>query len=165
MRALVMCVSVFVGFLLDTIVFSRLGVYGVQLNTLTILVVLFSILCGAYSGAAAGIAGGLLVDIMFGQHLGLSSLQYLIIGILAGIFYNRYYADNVLLPAIVVGASSILKEILSALFMLLLGVQFDLAIIMIRYVVPCAIVSAAVAIPLFLWYRHIFAPQIKRRGR
>ncbi len=165
MRAFVMCVSVALSFLIDTIIFTRIDLFGIRPDTLLILVVLFAILGGASRGVIAGVIGGLAVDVMLGVYVGLTPLLYLIVGVLAGLFYKRYYANNILLPAFVAGAGVILKEALTGLFLMLMGSRFNFALMMVRYVVPSALMSAGVSIPLFLLYRYLFARQTKRRAR
>ncbi len=165
MRAFVMCLAVALSFLIDTIIFTRLNFFGIRPDTLLILVVIFSILGGASRGVIAGVAGGLAVDILFGVYIGLTSLMYLIVGVLAGIFYKRYYANNILLPAFVVGAGVIIKESLTGLFLMLLGSEFNFALMLVRYVAPTALMTAGISIPLFLLFRYLFARQTKRRAR
>ncbi len=165
MRAFVMCLAVALSFLIDTIIFTRLNFFGIRPDTLLILVVIFSILGGASRGVIAGVAGGLAVDILFGVYIGLTSLMYLIVGVLAGIFYKRYYANNILLPAFVVGAGVIMKESLTGLFLMLLGSEFNFALMLVRYVAPTALMTAGISIPLFLLFRYLFARQTKRRAR
>ncbi len=165
MRAFVMCAAVALSFLIDTIVFTRLSFFGIRPDTLLILVAIFSILGGASRGVIAGVAGGLAVDILFGVYIGLTSLLYLIVGVLAGIFYKRYYANNILLPAIVVGAGVIIKESLTGLFLMLIGSEFNFALMLVRYVAPTALMTAGISIPLFLLFRYLFARQTKRGAR
>ncbi len=165
MRAFVMCLAVALSFLIDTIIFTRLNFFGIRPDTLLILVVIFAILGGASRGVIAGVAGGLAVDIMFGVYIGLTSLMYLIIGVLAGIFYKRYYANNILLPAFVVAAGVIIKESLTGLFLMLVGSEFNFALMLVRYIVPSALMTAGISIPLFLLFRYLFARQTKRRAR
>ena len=160
-----MCLAVALSFLVDTIIFTRLSFFGIRPDTLLILVVIFSILGGASRGVIAGVAGGLAVDILFGVYIGLTSLMYLIVGVLAGIFYKRYYANNILLPAFVVGAGVIIKETLTGLFLMLVGSEFNFALMLVRYVVPAALMTAGISIPLFLLFRYLFARQTKRRAR
>ncbi len=165
MRAFVMCLAVALSFLIDTIIFTRLSFFGIRPDTLLMLVVIFSILGGASRGVIAGVAGGLAVDILFGVYIGLTSLLYLIVGVLAGIFYKRYYANNILLPALVVGAGVIIKESLTGLFLMLVGSGFNFALMMVRYIVPAALMTAGISIPLFLLFRYLFARQTKRGAR
>ncbi len=113
----------------------------------------------------AGVAGGLAVDILFGVYIGLTPLMYLVVGVLAGIFYKRYYANNILLPAFVVGAGVIIKESLTGLFLMLVGSEFNFALMLVRYVLPAALMTAGISIPLFLLFRYLFARQTKRGAR
>lgn len=165
MQALIMCLSVAFSFLVDTIVLPRISLFGIHPDTILIMVVLFAILGGGTRGVLAGVVAGLAVDVLFGMYIGLTALLYLMVGVLAGVFYSRFYANNFLLPALVCGAGVILKETLTGLFLMLMGAGFNLAAILVRYVVPSALLTAAVSIPLFLLYRHLFAKQTRRRGR
>ena len=165
MRAFVMCAAVALSFLLDTIILTRLSLFGIRPDLLMALVVIFAILGGASRGVIAGVAGGLALDVMFGVYIGLTSLEYLIVGVLAGVFYKRYYANNILLPAFVVGAGVIIKESLTGLFLMLMGSEFNLALMLIRYIVPTALMTAGISIPMFLLFRYLFARQTKRRAR
>ncbi len=165
MRAFVMCLAVALSFLIDTIIFTRLDLFGIRPDTLLILVVVFSILGGASRGVIAGVAGGLAIDIMFGRYIGLTPLMYLIVGVLAGVFYQRFYSNNILLPAFVTGAGIVIKEALTGLFLMLIGSEFNFALMLVRYIVPTALMSAGISIPLFLLFRYLFARQTKRGAR
>lgn len=96
--------------ILQSTLFSHLTLFGIKPDIVTTLVVLFSMIKGPKAGAKAGLVGGLLQDIMFGQFLGLNTLTKMFTGYLFGLLERKIYKDNFFIPIVVVFAGTFVSE-------------------------------------------------------
>ena len=91
---------------------ARVEISGAILDPLLPIAVAVGILRGAESGAAVGLAGGLLQDLLSGGPLGVNGLTKLVVGFVSGLFERSIYIENPLLPAVATFAGTLLSEIL-----------------------------------------------------
>lgn len=107
--------------LLNTILQSTLlpfvQVVGTQPDTLMILITCFALLAGSNAGMFTGLFGGLLQDILYGNSIGMTALQYMIIGYLIGLLYERIYVDKIFVPLFVVFCGSFLRGLMVMLYL------------------------------------------------
>ena len=80
-RKLVLAAMVLVTFLLQTTVFSNWTVASVAPNLLLILTVSFGFLRGKKEGLFLGFFCGLVIDLCYGDILGLNALIYMYLGL------------------------------------------------------------------------------------
>lgn len=100
--------AVFVCFILQTTVFSRLELAGVSPNLMLMLTSFYGFMWGQREGTLVGFFCGLLLDIFFGQYFGMYALIYMTIGFVNGLFRRFFYGDDVKLPLLFVGISDLL---------------------------------------------------------
>ena len=91
---------------------ARVEISGAILDPLLPIAVAVGILRGAESGAAVGLAGGLLQDLLSGGPLGVNGLTKLVVGFASGLFERSIYIENPLLPAVATFAGTLLSEFL-----------------------------------------------------
>jgi len=73
-------------------------------------------------GAIVGFASGLLIDVFFGQVIGVSALLMMLTGFVCGKPFRDFFKENYIAPLLLVGAASILYEFMFyVLNFLLLG--------------------------------------------
>ena len=112
-----------------------------------VVIVCMGIQLGATEAAAAGCAAGLVIDILFGKAVGINAIAYMVAGSVGGIFYKKYFADNMIIPVLTVGVCAFLKENLMAILTRMVGGRFSYFGMLITYMVPSALMSAALCIP------------------
>ena len=98
-------------------------------------------------GQADGCVAGLVIDILFGKAVGINAIAYMVAGSVGGIFYKKYFADNMIIPVLTVGVCAFLKENLMAILTRMVGGRFSYFGMLITYMVPSALMSAALCIP------------------
>jgi rod shape-determining protein MreD len=120
-------------------------VVGTQPDTLMILVTCFALLAGSNTGMLTGLFGGLMQDILYGNSIGMSALQYMIIGYLVGLLYERIYVDKVVVPLFLVFCGSVLRG-----FMMMLYLYFNRADIPFNYGFALVILPEALYTAVFM---------------
>ena len=132
MYRLYAAISIIIGMYLDSVLFAKVNIAGVVPDCVLVVIVCMGIQLGATEAAAVGCAAGLVIDILFGKAVGINAIAYMVAGSVGGIFYKKYFADNMIIPVLTVGVCAFLKENLMAI---------------LTRMVPSALMSAALCIP------------------
>lgn len=77
-------ILVLISFLLQTTVFSKVDVFGANINLIIPLVICLSQILGSNTAANSGLIFGLLEDLMFSNIIGIRALSYYLIGHFVG---------------------------------------------------------------------------------
>ena len=107
-RFLITAVIIIAAYLLQCTVFSSLELAGIKPNLLIIVTAAFGFVRGSREGMIVGVACGLLMDIQFGDIIGLYALIYLVAGYVNGLFERLYFDDDIKLPILLIGVSEFL---------------------------------------------------------
>ncbi|MCI8363875.1 MAG: rod shape-determining protein MreD [Eubacterium sp.] len=100
-------VIIFIGFILQTTALHAIELADVVPNILLILTVCYSYMRGRTSGLLTGFLCGLLLDMQFGNVIGLYAFVFMTIGFLCGYCQKIYFTDNYILPCVLVGISDL----------------------------------------------------------
>lgn len=153
--------SLLVALYLDSFLFARFHVLGVRPDCLLALLVSLGVLLGQGEGLFLGLAAGLLSDVLFGRAIGLGAAAYMLAGLAGGIFYKKFYADNIVIPAATAAVCAFGKEHLMALSVRLLGGTFSYFEMVFTYILPCALATG-----LFCALTHLLMkPTLQRQIR
>jgi rod shape-determining protein MreD len=121
----VVCLLLVVVALAQSSLSPRLALLGVQPNLMLLAVLSWSLLRGGREGLLWAFGGGVLVDILSGAPLGVSSLSLLLVSLLSSQGELAVFGTTLSLPLFVGFVGSLLHD-LSFLFMLqLLGWSID----------------------------------------
>ena len=112
MRVWVIALILFINVTIQSTVLPFINICGAMPDTLLILVISFAILSGNPMGPVVGFFGGLIQDILFGNAIGVFAMQYMIIGYIVGLTYNKIYVGQVILPMAFAFASTIIKHLM-----------------------------------------------------
>lgn len=148
---------------LDSIVFTRIHLFDIRPDAMLAATVSFAVITGSLSGAVFGAAGGFLMDVLFGRSLGLYAALYMIAGLCAGFFYKKFYADNLIVPAAAAAIAGFVKDFILALILVIGGAKFSFAGILLRYILPCAVLSGMLCGMMRLTLKPLLERQVKRR--
>ena len=154
-------ISVLCCLILNGMIFSRVTIAGVRPDMIMALTVSLGILIGSARTQLICGAIGLVLDINAGRFIGLNTAIYLTAGLVAGLFFRKFYTDNVVFPSIVAAALTLFREIVYALFALFTGAHFNLAVMVFAYMIPCAVFTGVMTIPIYL----IQKPLLDQYGR
>ena len=148
MYRLYAAISIIIGMYLDSVLFAKVNIAGVVPDCVLVVIVCMGIQLGATEAAAVGCAAGLVIDILFGKAVGINAIAYMVAGSVGGIFYKQYFSDNMIIPVLTVGVCAFLKENLMAILTRMVGGRFSYFGMLITYMVPSALMSAALCIPV-----------------
>lgn len=155
-RVLVYTGVVLVAALVQAAWLARVQVSGAALDPLLPFVVGMGILRGAESGAVAGVAAGLVQDLLSGGgSLGVNGLSKLVVGFASGLFERSIYIENPLLPAIATFAGTLLGEVLLIIVHLIVGLDVQPAPAALAKIIVQALLNSAIAPLLFRGIRAI----------
>lgn len=103
-------VTCLICFLLQTTVFQWLKLAGISPNIILVVVVSVGLMRGRTEGMLVGLFCGLLLDIMYGNILGIYGIIYMTIGYINGFFNHMFYSDDIVFPmGLVIGNDLILN--------------------------------------------------------
>lgn len=101
-------VIILLAFLLQTTALHAIELAGVVPNILLILTVCYAYMRGRTSGLLIGFLCGILLDMQFGNVIGLYAFIFMTIGFLCGYCQKIYFTDNYILPCALVGISDLI---------------------------------------------------------
>lgn len=152
------------GILLDSFFFARVNLFGIHPDILMALIVSYGVLMGGLPASILGGLLGLFMDVMFNKCIGLCAIAYMVGGYVGGLFFQKFYADNVIIPALAAALCQFCAEHLFALGMLFFGGTFRYLVVLPTYILPSAVLTGLVCIPAYLLLRYALEQQTRLRG-
>ena len=104
-QKILIAISIPFFFLLQACVFASLELGNVIPNFMVLIVCVYGFFYGEKTGCVCGFFAGLLMDIFFGEMLGLNALIIMLIGYVNGGFSGLFYAEDIRLPLILITLS------------------------------------------------------------
>lgn len=136
-------------FLLQVTLFQSLSLASTKPNLILILVFTFGFMRGRKTGIWVGFAGGLLLDIYYGDSIGFYAMIYMYIGYLNGVFYKLFYDEDITLPLLLVFASNLLYGFSVYVIRFLLRGRLDFGYYVEHVIVAETIYTMIVAIIIY----------------
>jgi rod shape-determining protein MreD len=159
MRKWLFVLSLVVAFYLDNVFFCALDLKGLRPDVTLAVVVSLGVLTGSAPAAAAGFVSGLIADIFFNKIVGVSGLTYMLAGVAGGLFYRKFYADNLIIPAVTATVCSFIKEHIFLLTVLLRGSRPPYFLTLATFILPCLVLTGAACLLIHLFFKHaLFRP-------
>jgi rod shape-determining protein MreD len=140
--------------------FSYLSILGATPDALSVVVVSLGLLGGGVVGAVCGFCAGLLLDSVLLQTLGVSSLVLLAIGYLAGRYREGFEISSSLVPALLAGALTALGALGFTAIQLMLGVETQVSLLVLREVLVKGFLAFIIAIPFYPLLRWMLRPAL-----
>ena len=152
--------------ILQSTLLPFLQVFGIQPDTLMVLVCCFGLLGGNYYGMFTGLAGGLLQDILYGGPVGMAALHYMLIGYLVGELYERIYLGKLLIPTLSAFGGSIVRGLLMMAYLYFTRVDISASVGLSLVILPEALYTA-LFMPLTFFLMSLLFRQrfMKKRWR
>ena len=154
-RTVVSAVLIIVAFVLQCTVMKSIALSSISPNILIIVTATIALMHGQMEGMITGFFIGLLIDIQFGDILGLYALIYLVIGFVCGIFTTHYTKDNIKLPMLVFTVSEFVYGLVICLLMFVLRSEFHFVNYLIHNIIPEVIYTIVAAVPVYLFVLYI----------
>jgi rod shape-determining protein MreD len=143
----------FVAAMLQVVIVSSLAVAGGAPDLLLVAVVCLGLLRGSVTGAALGFAGGLIVDLLTLETLGVTSLVLTLAGFWAGRWVETTGRGRRLAPLIAVGVITILAGAFAFVLHYMLGDEVVAYHALVTVLVPTLLANLVLAYPVYLLVR------------
>jgi rod shape-determining protein MreD len=153
---------VFVAAMLQVVVVSSIGVAGGAPDLLLVSVVALGLLRGSVPGAVFGFAGGLIVDLLTLEALGITSLVLTLAGFWAGRWVETSGRGRKLAPVIAVGVLTVLASAFSLLLHYMLGDDVVARFALVTVLVPTLLANLVLAFPVYLFIRAVVHESVVR---
>ncbi len=157
MRYVFFAVVSIVSLIFTGAVFPNLNIAGIYPDLIIVSIVSIAILERSMTAAVIGLVCGLILDLFFGEAIGVLAIPYLIVG--AGMFFvrkNLRYMDKFLLPAIFAVSAYLVKEMISALIAYMLGIEFSFWFMVARFILPKAAFTGVVMLGVHILFMRIY---------
>ena len=149
---------VFLAAVLQVSAISGARVLGAEPDVLLVTIVVVGLVAGSLTGAGAGFAGGLLVDVMTLGVLGTTSILLTLAGYWAGRYGETTGRGRPYAAPLAAFAISAAASIGGVALHFMLGQQVSAREALIT-LVPSALLAALIAIPLHRLFRAFLAPE------
>ena len=146
---------VFFAALLQVVIVSSLVIGGGSPDVLLLVVVALGLVRGAIPGALLGFTGGIVVDLVTLDTLGLTSLILTLAGFWAGRYAETTGRDRRLAPLIAAGAITLLAGVFGFVLHYLLGEEVVVEQALVTALVPAFVLNLALALPVYMLVRRI----------
>jgi rod shape-determining protein MreD len=146
---------VFVAALLQAGVVSSTFVFGGAPDLLLVVVVALGLLRGSIAGAVLGFAGGLVVDVLTLDTLGVTSLVLTLAGFWAGRYGETTGRGRALAPLLAVGVITVLAGFFGLVLRYMLGDEVVAHQALVTALIPALVLNLVLAYPVYRLTRRI----------
>ena len=154
-------------FLLQSTVFRGLAFGGIVPNLLIVVTASLGFMRGDRTGLIVGFFCGLLIDIFFGDVIGLYAMIYMHIGYLNGKFNGIFYPENIKLPMILILFSNLFYGIFTYLMLFMMRSRFHFEHYFKAIIFPEVIYTILVTLilyPLILFLHYLLEGRSFKRA-
>jgi rod shape-determining protein MreD len=151
---------VFLAALLQAVVFSSFVVGGGAPDLLLVVVVSLGLLRGAVPGAFLGFAGGLVVDLLTLETLGITSLVLTLAGFWAGRYGETTGRDRRVAPIVAVGVITLLAGFFAFVLHYMLGDEVDARYALMTALAPTLVLNLVLALPVHALVRRVVGESV-----
>lgn len=134
-------------------------------NPALVSVLVIAILKDKYYGAFFGLAMGLFQDLLYGDIVGLHALIYFLIGYSIGSIKELINGENIFIPFVFSGISTMLYNLIYFLAMYFLSKRIPLSLAFIRIFSIEILYNAILAIVVYKVFSRFFSSQTLKFGR
>jgi rod shape-determining protein MreD len=151
---------VFVAALLQVVVVSSTFVFGGTPDLLLLVVVCVGLLRGSIAGAVLGFAGGLVVDFLALDTLGITSLVLTLAGFWAGRYGETTGRGRTGAPVLAVGVITVLAGVFGLVLHYMLGEPVVAHQALVTALIPALVLNVLLAYPVFWLVRKIVGERL-----
>jgi rod shape-determining protein MreD len=144
---------VFVAAMLQAVLVSSLVIGGGAPDLLLVSVVSLGLLRGSIPGAVFGFAGGLVVDLLTLDTLGITSLVLSLAGFWAGRYAETGVRGHRTGPLLAVGVLTVLAGLFAFVLHYMLGVEVVARHALVTVLLPTLVLNLALALPVYALVR------------
>ena len=152
---LIIAIAVIACFLLQSTICQFFALAGVVPNLMIITIASFAVMGGPREGLWIGLFAGFLMDLFYGDYIGVYSLIYMYLGFICGIFQKWFYPEDLKMPLLLVGGCDLTYGFIMFAYTWVLRGNHDLAYSLRRIILPELIYTMLIAVFLYLLYLKI----------
>ena len=152
-KILVVAVLIIFTFVIQTVWSKQNSEIVPTPNLLLILVSIFGFMRGSNYGCVIGLFCGLLVDLEFGDMIGLYAFLYMICGFFSGSLKRLFYRENVLMPLFLVAANDFIYNVAVYIFRFLLRNKTDFLYYFGKIIIPDIVITTFI---MFLTFKLFY---------
>jgi rod shape-determining protein MreD len=146
---------VFAAAMLQAVIVSSLALGGGTPDLLLVVVVCLGLLRGSVAGAALGFAGGLVVDLLTLDTLGITSLVLTLAGFWAGRYGETTGRDRRVAAVVAVGVITVLAAVFALVLHYMLGDEVDARHALVTALAPALLANLVLALPVHALVRRV----------
>jgi rod shape-determining protein MreD len=146
---------VFVAAMLQTVIVSSVVVGGGAPDVLLVVVVALALVRGSVPGAVFGFAGGVIVDLVTLDTMGITSLVLTLAGFWAGRYGETTGRDRRFAPLIAVGSITMLAGLFGFVLHYLLGEEVVARHALVTALIPAFVLNLVLALPVHALVRRV----------
>lgn len=146
---------IFITFLLQSTVFSRLLSSSVRPNLLVIVTSAFGFMRGKKEGMFVGFASGIFIDLFWGTTLGFNMMLFSFIGYINGYFHRLFFDEDIKLPLVLIGASEFLYGVVTCFCNYVLRGDFEFHYYLIHIILPELVYTILATLILYQIILHV----------
>lgn len=148
-RTIISLILIITCFLLQCTLFKYLSFGGIVPNLMIILTSSFGFMRGKKTGLIMGFFSGLLIDIFFGNYIGLYAMIYMYIGYLNGKFNHIFYPEDIKLPVALILFSDLIYGLACYLILFMMRGKFALPYYFTHIILPEIVYTIGITLLLY----------------
>ena len=148
-RAIIYFLEIIICFVLQSSLNPFISLANVMPNLLLIVVVSNAYMRGRMTGTVVGFFSGLLIDLLFGNVIGLYAMIMLLIGYIVGFANKIYSRDDFTLPLLFITIANFVYQFLYYIFEFLLRGKLNFLYYLRIIIIPEIIYTVAAAVILY----------------
>lgn len=166
MRYIVLAAVTIINLIFTGAVFPNINIAGLAPDLLICAMTSIAVLERSMAGAGIGLISGIVLDLFFSGAIGFYAIPYLITGTALYVVSTRFrYIDSFIMPFFFAIGAYLIKELLSALLAYMLGTSFSFPHMLMRYILPEALLTGVFMLLVHLIMRKIYRSSSVKPGR
>jgi rod shape-determining protein MreD len=162
-KELILAAMISLGLVLQSCLLPFLEIKGAKPDLLLTMLVGMGFCGGNPVGILTGLATGLLVDILYGQALGLHGLIYMLIGFGAGLLYNQVTYAKLLYPALLTAGACLAKNFILYVYLFFAQTEMSSGAFFSQVVMPEMGYTLILAYPVYFLMKWLFSKKVMDR--
>lgn len=142
-------------FLLQSTVIKSFAMGSITPNILIIITSAIGFMRGKKEGMLTGFLAGLLIDIFYGNYMGVQAFIYMVIGYANGYFQRLFYDEGVKLPLILIVTSEFIYGIAMFIAMFMLRAKFNFGYYFINIIIPELVYTLVATLVIYRFIRKL----------
>lgn len=142
-------------FILQSTLLHNFALGSITPNLLIVITSSIGFMRGKKEGMLTGFLAGLLIDIFYGNYMGVQAFIYMVLGYSNGYFQKLFYDEDVKLPLILIGGSEFIYGLLMFVTMFMLRAKFNFVYYLVHIILPELVYTLLATLLLYQLVRKL----------